>query len=206
MFWLLHRLLLIKSKNISLNCDKWGPGTLLVSYKMFLLLTPPLCGYFGKFYKSLYLTKCASGPWEYRWIQDNTEPEHVHTEAVEGGAGGWEGARYTQSGVVGVARRNPSCQFNTGTGMDVSLMVSGQRRDKDGPLSSSRGAWLCTVSTTGSRGVWGMEGGWHRGIRARGWSEDRKDTRTYEGTNMMQCQWSIQYVLSISHKRWSRAP
>lgn len=36
--------------------------------------------------------------------------------------------------------------------MHVSLMVSGQRRDRDGPLSSSRGAWLCTVSTTGSRG------------------------------------------------------
>lgn len=34
------------------------------------------------------------------------------------------GRGYTHSIVAGVALREPSCQFSTGTGMKVSLMVS----------------------------------------------------------------------------------
>lgn len=34
------------------------------------------------------------------------------------------GRGYTHSIVAGVALREPSCQFRTGTGMQVSLMVS----------------------------------------------------------------------------------
>lgn len=58
------------------------------------------------------------------------------------------GRGYTHSIKAGVALRQPSCQFSTGTGMQVSLMVSWQRKDKGGPLSSSSWALLWTVSTT----------------------------------------------------------
>lgn len=63
----------------------------------------------------------------------------------------WKG--YTHSIVAGVALRQPSCQFSTGTGMQVSLMVSWQRKDRGGPLSSSSWALLWTVSTTERRGL-----------------------------------------------------
>lgn len=63
--------------------------------------------------------------------------------------------------------------------MHVSLMVSGQRRDRDGPLSSSRGAWLCTVSTTGSRG----QG--DRGHTGGPEFKDKEDKETYEERTKM---------------------
>lgn len=111
------------------------------------------------------------------------------------------GRGYTHSIVAGVALREPSCQFSTGTGMQVSLMVSWQRKDSGGPLSSSSWALLWTVSTTegrwrGRRGaeVRGREGGkgeWFGGRESRMqiWGqeakrgrkkEDREDTKTYE--------------------------
>lgn len=72
------------------------------------------------------------------------------------------GRGYTHSIVAGVALREPSCQFSTGTGMQVSLMVSWQRRDRGGPLSSSSWALLWNVSTTegggGGRGQGKGEG------------------------------------------------
>lgn len=93
-----------------------------------------------------------------------------------GAVGGLRG--YTQSGVVGVALRKPSCQFSTGTGMHVSLMVSGQRRDRDGPLSSSSGAWLCTVSTGGQQRA-GATGDTRGDGEERG-SKDQRARKTQE--------------------------
>lgn len=81
---------------------------------------------------------------------------------VNGGQMQVNGRGYTHSIVVGVALREPSCQFSTGTGMQVSLMVSWQRKDRGGPLSSSSWELLWTVSTTGGGG--GVEG-----AEVRGW-------------------------------------
>lgn len=64
--------------------------------------------------------------------------------------------RYTHSRTAGVALREPSCQFSTGTGMQVSLMGSWQRKEREGPVSSRSWGLLWTVSTRGGGG--GSEG------------------------------------------------
>lgn len=83
------------------------------------------------------------------------------------------GRGYTHSIVAGVALREPSCQFSTGTGMQVSLMVSWQRRERSGgPLSSSSWALLWTVSTTEG-------GGGAEGTEVRGWRFRKEERARY---------------------------
>lgn len=55
--------------------------------------------------------------------RDGTDRQKKHSEW---GCGQMQvnGRGYTHSIVAGVALREPSCQFSTGTGMQVSLMVS----------------------------------------------------------------------------------
>lgn len=137
----------------------------------------------------------ASRTWEQEWWSKQTEETQWMWEMGRG-ADRWRrvnGRGYTHSIVAGVALREPSCQFSTGTGMQVSLMVSWQRRDRGGPLSSSSWALLWTVSTIEGGG--GAEGGGFRGREARytdmgvvgqeaerggGRKEDKEDTKTYE--------------------------
>lgn len=107
------------------------------------------------------------------------------------------GRGYTHSIVAGVAFREPSCQFSTGTGMQVSLMVSWQRRDRGGPLSSSSWALLWTVSTTEGGG--GAEGSKVRGFRGRepgtqmwgrGGREKKKERRQGIHKNIWSKNWT----------------
>lgn len=153
-----------------------------------------------------------NGQWEYSLlglnlsILDVTAIRMDRTDKRNTANGAWgqmrvNGRGYTHSIVAGVAFRRPSCQFSTGTGMQVSLMVSWQRKDSGGPLSSSSWALLWTVSTTegrwrgrgGAEEVRGREGGgeWFGGRESRTqiWGqeakrgrkkEDREDTKTYE--------------------------
>ena len=79
-----------------------------------------------------------------------------HRNKVDEVEGAWKRkGGYTHSRVVGAALRQPSCQFSTGTGMQVSLMVSWQRKVTVGPLSRSTWTLLWTVSTTEGGGVYG---------------------------------------------------
>ena len=127
------------------------------------------------------------------------------------------GRGYTHSIVAGVAFRKPSCQFSTGTGMQVSLMVSWQRRDRGWPLSSSSWALLWTVSTTEGGG--GGRGGRGGGGRGQGWGfqevesggvqmwgtggreekEDREDTKTYEARTTERKTRKQSQALSWAH-------
>lgn len=127
-----------------------------------------------------------------------------------------DGKGYTHSIVVGVALREPSCQFSTGTGMQVSLMVSWQRKDRGVPLSSSSWALLWTVSTTeggggGRRGrgrgrgfggrephtqIWGQEA--ERGRK----KEDKEDTKTYEARTTEHETRKQSQALSQAHVFW----
>lgn len=108
-----------------------------------------------------------------------------------------KGRGYTHSIGARVALRKPSCQFSTGTGKQVSLMVSWQRRDRRGPLSSSSWALLWTVSTRegggGAEGQrWGFEVESHVGRYGNGRprEEERKKTRkTQKHMKQEQLTW-----------------
>lgn len=95
-----------------------------------------------------------------RWHGWDEHRKETQWKGVRTDAGDWRG--YTHSIVAGVALRELSCQFSTGTGMQVSLMVSWQRRDRGSPLSSSSWALLWTVSTI--KGGGGAEGAEVRGV------------------------------------------
>lgn len=164
--------------------------------------------------------------WEYsERTHDGYKSEHLGrnskkvgtTRQQRHGEWGWgrmqvNGRGYTHSIVAGVALKEPSCQFSTGTGMQVSLMVSWQRRDRGGPLSSSSWALLWTVSTTeggggaeGDRGqggrepcthIWGQEA-----ERGRG-KEDKEDTETYEARTTEHETRKQSRALSRAHCFW----
>lgn len=90
---------------------------------------------------------------------------------------------YTHSRVMGVALRQPSCQFSTGTGMQVSLMVSWQRKVTVGPLSRITWTLLWTVSTTEGGGGGGQKKGKGHVCRYGDRTpkeEGREDTKTCE--------------------------
>lgn len=63
---------------------------------------------------------------EYRGLNGDTDGTNTEKSHSERGSGQMQviGRGYTHSIVAGVALRELSCQFSTGTGMQVSLMVS----------------------------------------------------------------------------------